>query len=307
MPESGSVDQQNPAIGLPAIGFIGAGVFGKGLSLALASRNYRVVGVHSRNPSSAQWVADRLPGCQTMSTAQELADAADLVFITTPDSVIAEVAAAVRWRPGHGVVHCCGAASTEILQAASDQGASTGAFHPFQTFAGLVDPTDAAERMSGVSFAVAGNGWTGSFLLDLARQLGGHPVPISDSDRALYHSAAVLGCGHLAALLQGVVEVWQAMGFTPQEAIQALYPLSRTTLDAVARDGPVASATGPSVRGDVATIRAHLEALYQRLPQLVPLYGALAAASIPIAAKRGVGPGEILAMQELIDHYLSAE
>ena len=35
----------------------------------------------------------------------------------------------------------------------------------------------------------------------------------------------------------------------------------------------------------------------------VPAYGALAAATLPIAAKRGLGPVPLAAMQGLIDHY----
>ena len=287
----------------PAIGFIGAGVLGKGLALALATKNYRVVAGYSRSASSAQRLADQIPGSRVLSTAQELTDAVDLVFITTPDSVIGQVAASLNWRPGQGVVHCSGAASTEILKPALDQGAVTGALHPFQTFGGIIDSTDAASRLEGVTFAVAGDGWLVDFLWGMAKKVGGRPVTIPDADRPLYHAAAVMGCVHLAALLQAVVEMWQAMGFSYQQAIQSLYPLSRTTLDAVAEHGAAASVTGPVIRADIATIRSHLETLFLRLPELVPIYGALAAASLPLAASRGAGPDQITAMQELIDHY----
>jgi predicted short-subunit dehydrogenase-like oxidoreductase (DUF2520 family) len=141
----------------------------------------------------------------------------------------------------------------------------------------------------------------------MARRLGGRPVFISDRDRPLYHAAAVLGCGYLVGLLQAIVEVWQAMGFSPEEAVKALYPLSQVTLDSVAGRGVLASLTGPVVRGDAATVQSHLEALYQRLPELLPLYGALAAASLPLAARRGVGPSQITEMQQLIDHYHGVE
>jgi hypothetical protein len=40
---------------------------------------------------------------------------------------------------------------------------------------------------------------------------------------------------------------------------------------------------------------------------VVPLYGALIRASLPLVAERGVGPGQLLAMQELIDPYTGAE
>ncbi len=193
MDERNSIDERSPAIG-----FIGAGVFGRGLALALAANGFRVLGAHSRSATSASWLAERIPGCEPIATAQDLADAVDLVFITTPDSAIDQVAAQVRWRVGQGIVHCSGAASTAILQPAADQGAATGAFHPFQTFGGLADPGEAAARLAGVTFAVTGSGWLDPFLQDLAGQLGGHPVSIPDDARGLYHAAAVLGCGHLS-------------------------------------------------------------------------------------------------------------
>ena len=289
--------------GTPTIGIIGAGVLGKGLALALSAKGYGVVGAYSRSASGAQWLSDRIPGCWVKSTAQELAEGVDLVFITTPDAAIDEVASSVSWRPGQGVVHCCGAASTEILESASDQGAITGAFHPFQTFAGLADPSDAVSRLTGVTFAVAGSDWLFEFLWHLAEELEGIPVSIPDEYRPLYHAAAVQGCGHLVALMQSVVEVWQILGFSQQQAIRSLYPLCRATLDAVAKDGVTAGVTGPIIRGDVATVRSHLEAIFKHLPHQVPVYGTLAAASLPMAASRGVGPSQISAMQELIDHY----
>ena len=296
------MDERNPAIG-----FIGVGTLGKGLALALAARRYRVIAAHSRSKSSAKWLAGRLPGCRVFATAQELSDAADLVFITTPDSAIGQVAAAVAWRAGQGVVHCSGAASTEVLRPASQQGALAGALHPLQTFAGLDQPEDAATRLSGVAFAVSGQGWLAGFLQELVSELGGRPVSISDADRPLYHAAAVLACPMLAAVIQAAVEVWQGMGFSAKQAVESLHPLAEGTVENVARQGVAASLTGPTVRGDVATICGHLEALSQRLPHLVPLYCALIRASLPLVAQRGVGPGQLLAMQELIDHYSGAE
>ncbi len=289
------------------IGFIGVGVLGKGLPLALAAQGYRVVSAYSRRESSAQWLASRIPECTAVESAQELADSVDLVFITTPDSMIRDVAAALRWRPNQGAIHCCGAASTELLEPAADQGAVTGAFHPFQTFAGLNDPKDAMARMDGVRFAISGHCWEPDYQPQFARDLGGQPVSIADADRPLYHAAAVLACGHLVALLHGAVDLWQSMGFTAEEAVDALYPLARVTLENVANEGLAAAATGPVVRGDVATVHSHLEALFQKLPELVPVYGTLARASLPLAARKGIGPEQVTAIQELVDHYVGSE
>ena len=287
-----------------AIGFIGIGVLGKGLPLALTDRGYRVAGAYSRSSNSAQWLADRIPGCDVHPSAQELADAVDLAFITTPDSIIGEVAAAVDWRPGQAVVHCCGAASTGLLAPAKKLGALTGAFHPFQTFAGVQDPKESSARLAGVTFAIAGDGWLVEYLRDMARVLGGYPVVIADELRPMYHAAAVLGCGYLVALFQGAVSLWEEMGFSAEEAIRALYPLANATLDNIARHGMTAAATGPVMRGDTVTLRSHLESMFLRTPELLPVYSSLARASFPLAVKHGVGPDQLTAMEELVDHYV---
>ena len=288
---------------LISVGFIGIGTLGKGLALALAERGYRVVAAHSRTVTSAQWLAGRIEDCQVYRTAQELVDSCHLVFVTTPDAAIQPVAESVRWREGQGVVHCSGASGADILAGASAQGALTGAFHPFQTFAGLDDPKEAVARMSGVTFAVSGEGWLFSFLQDMAHELGGRPVSIQDADRPLYHASAVLGCGYLVALLHAAMKPWHAMGFTEEEAVTALYPLARATLENISRHGVAASVTGPVVRGDTHTVESHLVALSERLPALLPIYTALASGSLPLAAKLGVENDLLDDLQQLIERY----
>ncbi len=286
------------------IGFIGIGLLGKGLALALAANGYPAAGANSRSSASAQWLSDRLPQCRVYGTAQELADNSDLVFITTPDSVIAAVAGQVRWRPGQGVVHCSGASAAETLRDAATQGAATGCFHPFQTFAGMASAEEAQSRLRGIAFAVAGEGWLGQFLEDLALGLGGHPVNIPDADRPLYHASAILGCGYLAALLRVAVESWRAIGFSEADALAALTPLAMTTLENIRREGITASVTGPAVRGDVGTMALHLEALTGRVAGGTDVYGALTAASLETAGQRGVPPGVVAEMRSLAQQYL---
>ncbi len=280
------------------IGFIGAGTLGRGLALALASTGCNIAAVSSRTQASAQWLATRVNGCTAMDTPQRVADACDLVFITTPDAVIAEVAASVNWRDGQGIVHCCGAASTELLQPAADArdpltnlplaNLALGAMHPFQTFAALSDPAEAARRLSGVTFAVSATGWLADYLPSLAQRLDGHAIVIPDELRPLYHASAVLACGYVTTLLDAAVSLWTRMGFTEADGVRAAVPLARATIEAIAAAGPSAAVTGPAVRGDANTIAAHLAALSEHAPELLPLYRQLTLASIPLARAKGV-------------------
>lgn len=272
----------------PRIGFIGAGTLGRGLALALDAAGAAVAAVSSRTPARAQWLAARIAGCAAVDTAQDVADACDMVFITTPDAAIAPVAAGVKWRSGQGAVHCCGAASVELLSAAADAGAAVGALHPFQTFAGLGDPAEAARRLSGVTFAVSATGWLADYLPALAERLHGRAIVIPDAQRPLYHASAVLACGHLTALLDAAIGLWTELGLDPDAGRQAVIPLAQATIDAIASAGTTAAVTGPAVRGDAATVAAHLEALSQQAPRLVRLYRELTLASLPLARAKGV-------------------
>ena len=287
------------------IGFIGVGVLGKGLALALADRGYRVSASFSRRSDSSLWLSERIPGCSVAASAQALAEVADLVFITTPDAAIHQVCAEVAWRPDQGVVHCCGADSRGILDSAARRQAQTGAFHPFQTLAGLKDPAEAGARLTGVSFAVEGDGWLSDLLPQMAQDLGGRAVVIPEGDRPLYHASAVLACAHLAALMHGAVTLWERMGYDSVDALEALYPLARATLENVAKDGVAASLTGPAFRGDAATIQAHLNALAQRATELLPVYAALTAASLPLALQRGVSLSQVSEIEEIISNSVN--
>ncbi len=275
------------------IGFVGAGTLGRGLALALDSVGCDVVAAASRTRASAEWIAGRIDGCVAVDTAQEVADTCDLVFITTPDSAISQVAGEVSWRSGQGVAHCCGAASTELLSAAADAGAAVGAMHPFQTFAALSEPAEAARRLSGVTFALSATGWLADYLPSLAERLDGRAIAITDELRPLYHASAVLSCGYVGTLLEAAVSLWTRMGYTEEDGVRAAVPLARATIEAIAAVGPLAAVTGPAVRGDAATISAHLAALSERAPELETMYRQLTMASLPLARAKGVAEDDL--------------
>ena len=61
---------------------------------------------------------------------------------------------------------------------------------------------------------------------------------------------------------------------------ELLVPLVRATVDNWAALGP-AALTGPIARGDHQTVQRHRAALRERLPEVLPLYDALAEATAP--------------------------
>ena len=265
-------------------GFIGAGTTGTALAVRLSQKGWPVVAVCSRTMSSAQRLAKLVPNCQVCHTAQELADAAEMVFITTPDDVIATVCSQVRWHKGQSVLHCSGAHSVDILESAKELGVAVGSFHPLQTFAGV---DQAIVNLPGSTFALEAEEPLLSTLKELTSLLNGSWVELKPGNKVLYHAAAVFACNYLVTLVKLALDLWKDFGVSSNEATKALLPLLQGTLNNIDNIGLPNCLTGPIARGDLGTIEKHLGALEASDPSLLTTYKELGLQTIPIALAKG--------------------
>jgi len=265
-------------------GFIGTGTTGTALAVRLSQKECPVVAVSSRTLSSAQKLAGLVPNCRICHTAQEVAEAAELVFITTPDDIIAQVCGEVRWYERQSVVHCSGAHSVDILEPARKLGATVGSFHPLQTFA---DVDQAMENLPGSTFALEAKEPLLSMLKEFTSLLNGNWVELKPGDKVLYHAAAVFACNYLVTLVKLALDLWLDFGVSSKEATRALLPLLQGTINNVDNIGLPDCLTGPVARGDLGTIKRHLNALEVKSPSLLTTYKELGLQTIPIALAKG--------------------
>ena len=278
----------------PGIAFIGAGRVAGVLAPAFADLGYPVPAVASRSPESAERIASLVPGCRAVS-AQDAANAAAVVFVTTSDGAVADVAASVAWRAGQGVVHCSGALTSEPLAPARAAGANVGSWHPFQTFGGET-------TLAGVTFGIEADGDLLTFLERLASEVGGYPLRVPAEARALYHAASVFSCGYLTTLLGEARTLWTRAGLPPEQALQAITHIARTTVANIERIGAAPALTGPTSRGDAGTVRLHLDAVREAAPELLPLYREISLRSVELAREAG-RPGAAMDWRPLFAEY----
>lgn len=266
----------------PRVGILGAGALGTALGPALAGAGYQVLAVASTSAASAAALAERIPGCRA-ATGQGVVDASDLVLVTTPDDAVAEAVAGLRWRRGVAAVHCSGVLTLEPLAAAAAQGASVGSLHPLQAFAERGHP----ELARGAAWAVEAPPALETTLKQVVSDLEGWTIVVAPENRALYHAGATLSCNYLVTLVKLATDLWAPLGISRAQAVRALLPLLRATVDNIERAGYPQCLTGPLARGDSGTIRRHLEAIGSQAPEVAPVYRALGLATLPLAQAKG--------------------
>lgn len=268
----------------PCIGFIGAGRVAKGLAWGLAQAGHTVVGAASRSLASAEQLAARIAGCRAGTDAQDVVDRADLVFISVPDDAIAALVSSVNWRQAMAVVHCSGATEIAVLEPAARAGGAIGGFHPLQLFA---DPDVALAGLPGCTIGIEAEEPLLSRLEDLATALQCRALRLPPGCRARYHASAHYAAGFVIALLDQAAELWQSFGVKREDAVRALLPLLRGTAAALERSGLAQGLAGTYSRGDLGTVKKHLDDLVRVGPDALHLYCELALRSIPLGLERG--------------------
>ena len=285
------------------IGVIGAGRLGSSLAIGMQSAGYTVSAVSSRRAGHREWLQQRLHAALVSADAQVVADTSDIVFIATSDGAIQQVCEAVRWHTGQAVVHLSGALPVEALRQAEDDGAVIGGIHPLQTF----PSPEASKSFEGITFAIESpDAQLADWLRTLAVDLGGNPISITSQQRAPYHTAAVMTCGLLASLTGLAAEVWaSAGGISRAEAVSALTPLVKTTANWMGQKGLPQALTGPYVRGDITTVRAHVAASSGVSEEHGAAYASLALAGLHIAEEQGgLTPGARDTIRQILETAL---
>ncbi len=269
------------------IGVVGAGRVGAVVSAALRAAGHEVVAAAGESAATRARIDALLPGVPNAKPTA-VARACDLLLLTVPDdmleNVITQLVGAGAIRSGQVVCHTSGRHGLAVLQTATDVGARPVAMHPAMTFTG----TDRdLERLRGCVFGITAGPAEREYVESLVADLGGVPMWVPEDKRTLYHAGLAHGANHLVTLVSQAMELLAASG--AEDPAATLRPLLTAALDNALDQGD-AALTGPIVRGDVNTVRAHLHDIAENAPGTVPSYVAMAKAT----ADRAVLDGRLL-------------
>ena len=186
----------------------------------------------------------------------------DVALLCVPERELQSLAGSLKAGPLVG--HCSASSQLGVL-------APHGAFsiHPLMTLT-------AHSSIAGASCAVDGSTPDIiAFATELAERLRMTPLHVPSEKRALYHAAASIASNFLVTLEDGA-ERAAAECNVPRSA---LVPLVEAAVRSWAAGGFADAITAPIARGDRETVVRQREAIAQWIPDFLPSFDALAAAT----------------------------
>jgi predicted short-subunit dehydrogenase-like oxidoreductase (DUF2520 family) len=281
------------------VGVVGAGRVGAVLGAALRAAGHDVVGAAGESDASQRRMAELLPGVPRRKPTT-VARACDLLLLAVPDdmlrNVVTMLADSGALPEGQLVVHTSGRHGLAVLDPARRVGARIAAMHPAMTFTGTTVDLD---RLRSTVFGLTADAGERDAVESLVADLGGTPMWVPEEMRTLYHAGLAHGANHLVTLVTEAMEILSAAGAA--DPAGTLRPLLTAALDNALEQGD-AALTGPIVRGDLGTVRAHLEDIAANAPQTLGSYVALARATLDRAVTDGrVVPIRAARIRDLLD------
>jgi predicted short-subunit dehydrogenase-like oxidoreductase (DUF2520 family) len=202
----------------------------------------------------------------------------------------------VSWA-GRFVFHTSGLLPARVLEPLRKRGARIASVHPVQSFPRKDVP---ASIFRGITWGVEGDPDAVAAAEEMVRRLRGNVLLLSEKDKPLYHAACSLASNAMIALEWTASGMLGAAGIGEKAAAGMLFPLVQGTLQNVNNLGLEKALTGPIFRGDVATVRKHLEALRDD-PHARGVYLVMGKQILRLAEKSGLPAGRVTALKRLLE------
>ena len=239
---------------------IGAGKVGTALATALSGLEGMKVSVYNRSADKTAHLKDK--GIEVIENLGPGFDP-ELVILAIADDAIQSVASIVRKHyPEALLVHTAGSQSLDLLGEGP-----TGLFYPLDSFG-----YDGDHNLSETPLFVEANVEADLKRLEvLAKRISQVVIRSSYDDRRYLHLAAVWVNNFTNALMVKAMDILEKEDI-PREALFKL--IQSTALKAITK-GPENSQTGPAIRGDISTLKAHLKLMQKEDQDLYSLLSRL--------------------------------
>ncbi len=222
---------------------------------------YKVTAIISKNNESAFKLAKKFSINNYSDRLDEIPPSVKIFFLTVPDNEIEQTARSLSDLSfsfsDSLFVHFSGAEDSSLLRSLKKRDALTASFHIMQTF-----PSKKVFPVKGSFTCIeTDNKVAEKFLYSLAHQLKLLPFSLKAEDKKYYHASGVFASNFLIGNMFKAVSLLKSSGINENESLKLLNPIVRSSIKNVYRFGIEKALSGPVERGDIDTIKKHVEAL----------------------------------------------
>ncbi len=232
------------------IGFIGAGFVAFSLSKYLNDKYHNVVGIYSKDIKDAMELSS-FSYVECYSKLVDLIYDCDALFLTVNDDEIKNVVnELIKLKVNNKIlIHTSGSKSSLEFNELNDNNYCY-SLHPIYAFNSKYE---SYKNLDKVYFTLEGNE---KYTDDIKALFPDHVKVIDRNEKAKYH----LGCVFISNLVCGLIneglDIFKSIGI---DDLSIFNPLIENNINNILNKGPVDALTGPVVRNDYDTIKAHLE------------------------------------------------
>ncbi|WP_446899715.1 Rossmann-like and DUF2520 domain-containing protein [Clostridium sp. LBM24168] len=253
-----------------SIGFIGAGRVGVSLGKYFSLNKVNVEGYYSKNLNSAKEAAE-FTESNFYNGLNELIENCNVIFITTPDDIIKKVWDQIRKYnlKGKIICHSSGSLSSSIFSDINTSGAFGYSIHPMCAFS---DKFSTYKVLKKIYFSIEGDCKYLEALISIFTHMGNRVIVLDKTKKSLYHLANVTVSNLVLSLLNIGCEYLKNCGIDEKDCMNSLMPLIENNIANIKNKGFLGALTGPVERGDIETLKCHLDImpyedleLYRRL------------------------------------------
>lgn len=279
------------------IGFIGAGRVGCSIGKYLQQSGICIAGYYDPQTEAADSAA-AFTGSKSYPILEDLIFHSDLLFITTPDSMIVPVWEEIRQLSlsEKVICHCSGALPSDAFAGITETGASGCSFHPMLPFSSRFDSFG---QLKHAYFTIEGQDPAVEAVTNLFARLGNTVCRIPGEHKPKYHTAASILSNQVIAVLDTGYRLLEQCGFTREEARNAAAGLIRQNIENVIQQDCISALTGPVERNDLPTVQKHLNCLSTEDRQM---YQMLGLKLVQLAEKKNPGQ-DYQAMRALLNNF----
>ncbi|MDD5361580.1 MAG: DUF2520 domain-containing protein [Ignavibacteria bacterium] len=256
------------------ISIIGIGNVGSAFAIELKRTGNEIISLVDNSTVRAKKIG-KIIGCNNVFNciSNPFIPKSDLILICVSDRDIKGIAAELK-KAGTlkdtVIAHTSGVLPSAILKSSGIKSANIASFHPIQTLPYISMKDN--KLLSGIYFGIEGGPSAVRKLKNLVKKLKSKYIMIPSDKKSEYHLSCVLASNFVIANFYLSANLSKSLGIPEKKLFDSQKPLLMKTIENIREYGVVKSVTGPVERGDIDTVKKHLDLLHSKFPNFVEYY-----------------------------------